>query len=114
MTDTVFAKILRGEIPADFVHQDEHCVAFRDVAPKAPVHLLVIPRKPLESLAAMAEDDRALLGHLLWVCAKVAADAGLGAGGYRVVSNVGADAGQTVQHLHLHVLGGRRLKWPPG
>lgn len=114
MADTVFAKIMRGEIPADFVHQDEQCVAFRDVAPKAPVHLLVIPRKPLENLAAMGEDDRALLGHLLWVCRKVAADAGLGAGGYRIVSNVGADGGQTVQHLHFHVLGGRPLKWPPG
>jgi len=114
VADSVFAKIVRGEIPAQFVHQDEQCVAFRDIAPKAPVHLLVIPRKPLANVAEMSEEDRALLGHLLWVCRKVAADAGLGSKGYRIVTNIGADGGQTVDHLHFHVLGGRRLAWPPG
>ena len=114
MPDTIFARILAGEIPADFVHQDEHAVAFRDVAPQAPVHLLVIPRKPLTSLAAAADEDAALLSHLLAVCRKVAAEAGLQDGGYRVVTNVGADGGQSVEHLHFHVLGGRPLGWPPG
>jgi histidine triad (HIT) family protein len=114
VADTVFTKILRGEIPAQFVHQDEQCVAFRDVAPRAPVHLLVIPRKPLANVAEMSEEDCALLGHLLWVCRKVAADAGLLPGGFRIVTNSGADGGQTVDHLHFHVLGGRRMSWPPG
>lgn len=114
MSDTVFAKILRGEIPAKFVHEDEFCVAFADKGPKAPVHLLVIPRKPLRNVAAMSEEDRALVGHLIWVCRKVAADAGLAEKGYRVVSNSGSDSGQTVDHLHFHVLGGRRMTWPPG
>lgn len=114
MPETIFGRILKGEIPAQFVHQDDLCVAFHDAAPKAPVHLLVIPRKPIASLAAIAVKDRALVGHLLWVCRKVAAEAGLEPGGYRVVSNVGGDGGQTVAHLHFHVLGGRRMNWPPG
>ena len=114
MSETIFAKILAGEIPADFVHEDEHAVAFRDVAPQAPVHLLVIPRKPLRSLHAATEEDAELLGHLLRVCSKVAEEAGLEAGGYRVVTNVGQDGGQSVEHLHFHVLGGRALAWPPG
>lgn len=114
MAETVFARILKGEIPAQFVHQDEQCVAFKDVAPKAPVHLLVIPRRPIASAAEIGEGDRALIGHLLWVCRKVAAEAGLEPGGYRIVTNVGGDGGQTVAHLHFHVLGGRRMTWPPG
>ena len=114
MPDTVFGKILSGEIPADFVHEDEHAVAFRDVSPQAPVHLLVIPRKPLTSVAAAGEEDAALLGHLLAVCRKVAREAGLEEGGYRVVTNVGEDGGQSVEHLHFHVLGGRAMRWPPG
>ena len=114
MADTIFAKILAGEVPADFVHQDELCVAFTDIAPQAPVHILVIPREPIESLDAATDKDVALLGHLLRVCAKVAADAGLAEDGYRVVTNIGEDGGQAVQHLHLHVLGGRSLTWPPG
>ena len=114
MPDTVFARILAGEIPADFVHEDEHAVAFRDVAPQAPVHLLVIPRKPLTSVASAEAEDAALLGHLLGVCRKVAREAGLEEGGYRVVTNVGADGGQSVDHLHFHVLGGRAMSWPPG
>jgi histidine triad (HIT) family protein len=89
-------------------------VAFHDVAPKAPVHILVIPRRELTSVAAMTAKERALVGHLLWVCAKVAKEAGLEKGGYRIVTNVGADGGQTVKHLHFHVMGGRRMTWPPG
>ncbi|RMH01518.1 MAG: histidine triad nucleotide-binding protein [Planctomycetota bacterium] len=111
---TVFARILAGEIPADFLYQDELAVAFRDVSPQAPFHALVIPRKPLKSVADAGQEDTALLGHLLRVAARVAADAGLEEGGYRVVTNVGADGGQTVEHLHLHVLGGRPMGWPPG
>lgn len=114
MSETIFSKILSGEIPADFVYEDEHAVAFKDVAPQAPVHLLVIPRKPLQSLHAASNDHAELLGHLLRVCSKVAEDAGLAAGGYRVVTNVGTDGGQSVEHLHFHVLGGRALAWPPG
>lgn len=114
MIETIFGKILAGEIPADFVYEDELAVAFRDVAPQAPVHILVIPRKPLVSLHSAEEGDAELLGHLLRVCSKVAEDAGLAASGYRVVTNVGKDGGQSVEHLHFHVLGGRALSWPPG
>lgn len=114
MTDTIFSKILAGEIPADFVHQDELCVAFEDIAPQAPVHILVIPRKPLTSLHAATKDDGELLGHLLRICSKVAQAAGLAEDGYRVVTNIGEDGGQAVEHLHFHVLGGRSLTWPPG
>ncbi len=110
--DTIFGRILRGEIPADRVHEDDLCIAFRDVQPQAPVHLLVIPRDPLPSLAACNSSHAALLGHLLLVAARVAADAGLE--GWRTVINTGAVAGQTVFHLHVHVIGGRPLQWPPG
>ena len=110
--DTIFARILRGEIPCDTVHSDEHCLAFRDVAPQAPVHLLVIPRKPVPRLADAGEEDQALLGHLLLVAARVARQEGLE--DFRLVVNSGAGAGQTVFHLHVHVLGGRPLAWPPG
>jgi histidine triad (HIT) family protein len=111
---TLFERIAAREIPADIVYEDDRAVAFRDVHPQAPVHVLVIPRRPLPGLAAATEADEALLGHLLWVAAKVAADLGLAATGYRVVTNNGRDAGQSVDHLHLHVLGGRALAWPPG
>jgi histidine triad (HIT) family protein len=110
--DTIFGKIARGEIPAERVYEDDRAVAFRDVAPQAPVHLLVIPRQPIEKLADASEEDGELLGHLLLVARRVAAEAGLR--DFRVVVNNGAGAGQTVFHLHLHVLGGRPLGWPPG
>jgi len=114
VSETIFSQILSGEIPVDYLYEDEHAVAFRDIAPQAPVHLLVIPRKPLKSLHAASADDTNLLGHLLQVCKEVAKRAGLEAGGYRVVTNVGTDGGQSVEHLHFHVLGGRALAWPPG
>jgi len=114
MSDTIFGKILRGEIPADLVYEDEHAIAFRDISPQAPVHVLVIPRKPIVSLAHAAEEDAELLGHLLQVCAKVAEAEGLPENGYRVVTNIGEGGGQSVFHLHFHVLGGRALQWPPG
>ena len=112
MADTIFGRIERGEIPADIVYEDDRALAFRDVNPVAPTHLLVIPRKPIETLSAAGQSDESLLGHLLLVANRVAADAGLE--NYRVVINNGAGSGQTVFHLHLHILGGRPLTWPPG
>lgn len=112
--DCLFCRIVAGEIPADVVHQDERAVAFRDVNPQAPVHMLVIPRDHLESLDEAGLRDEALLGHLLRVAARVANEQGLSEGGYRTVINTGAGAGQSVFHLHLHVIGGRSLAWPPG
>jgi histidine triad (HIT) family protein len=110
--DTIFGKILRGEIPADKVFEDDRCIAFRDVQPQAPVHLLVIPREHLISLAQADQSQEGLLGHLLLVAARVAREAGLN--DWRTVINTGAGAGQTVFHLHVHVLGGRPMQWPPG
>lgn len=110
--DTIFGKILRGEIPCDQVYADERCIAFRDVAPQAPVHVLVIPREHLVNLAEAEASHAELLGHLLLVAAKVAKQEGLE--GFRTVINSGAEAGQTVFHLHVHVIGGRPLAWPPG
>ena len=110
--DTIFGRILQGEIPCDEVYSDDCCLAFRDVAPQAPVHVLVIPRKPIESLREAEANDEALLGHLLLVAAKVAQQEGLT--DWRTVINTGAGAGQTVFHLHVHVIGGRSLAWPPG
>lgn len=113
MTKTVFKKIIDGEIPANIVFSDERCLAFHDVNPQAPTHFLVIPRKEIPSLADAIDADRDLLGHLLLVAHQVAKEQGL-SDGYRTVINIGEDGGQTVPHLHIHVLGGRRLNWPPG
>lgn len=113
MSETIFSKIIAREIPATILYEDDQCLAFRDIAPQAPVHFLVIPKQPLLSLAECTHQQRDLLGHLLVVAAAVAKQEGL-SGGYRVVTNVGSDGGQSVPHLHLHVLGGRRLLWPPG
>ncbi len=111
---TIFSKILRGEIPCSKVYEDEHVLAFDDVAPQAPVHVLVIPKLALPNLQAMQMQHTELLGHIMWVATQVAVLKGVAASGYRVVMNNGADGGQTVHHLHLHVLGGRALHWPPG
>lgn len=113
-SDTVFGMILRGEIPADVAYEDELCLAFRDINPQADVHVLVIPRTPIRSLAHAAPDQTSLLGHLIWVCASVAAQEGIAESGYRVVTNIGEQGGQSVDHLHFHVLGGRQMGWPPG
>ncbi|MFM1903614.1 MAG: histidine triad nucleotide-binding protein 1 [Planctomycetota bacterium] len=113
MADTIFGKIIRGEIPAQIVHDDDRCLAFHDVAPQAPVHVLVIPKKPIPSLAEAGVEDRDLLGHLMLVATDLARSLGL-ADGYRLVVNCGPDGGQSVDHLHVHLLGGRRLGWPPG
>lgn len=109
---TIFGKILRGEIPSDRVYEDDRCIAFRDINPTAPTHILVIPRKELPRLDAMDAGDEALVGHLMRVATLVAKSEGLD--DFRVVVNNGAGAGQTVFHLHLHVIGGRSLTWPPG
>lgn len=111
--DTIFGEIIRREIPAAIVYEDELALAFRDVNPQAPVHILVIPKEPIVNLAAATEADQALLGHLMLVIQRVAAQEGL-ENGYRVVANTGSDGGQTVFHLHFHLLGGRSLAWPPG
>lgn len=110
----VFARILRGEIPAKVLHDDDRCLAFHDVDPKAPTHFLVIPKREIATLNDATDEDAALLGHLLVVAAKVARDLGVADGGSRVVINNGLGAGQTVFHLHVHVLAGRELGWPPG
>lgn len=112
-TETIFSKIIRREIPANIVYEDDLALAFKDVNPQAPVHILVIPKKPIPKLADAESEDAALLGHLLLTAKRVAQEAGL-QNGYRIVINTGADGGQTVYHLHLHILGGRHMDWPPG
>ncbi|MYB23361.1 MAG: histidine triad nucleotide-binding protein [Chloroflexi bacterium] len=113
-SDTVFGAIVRGEIPAEIVYEDEDCIAFRDLNPQAPVHVLVIPRIVISGLQEADQADPALLGHLMQAAQTVARQEGLETSGWRVVVNVGEAAGQTVPHLHMHVLGGRALTWPPG
>jgi histidine triad (HIT) family protein len=113
MADTIFGRIIRGEIPARIEHDDDLCLAFHDVAPQAPTHVLVIPKKPIPSLAEAQDDDERLLGHLVLVATRLARKLGLG-DGYRLVVNCGRDGGQSVDHLHVHLLGGRSLGWPPG
>lgn len=110
---TIFEKIIAGEISADIVHQDEVCIAIRDINPQAPTHLLVIPRKPIPRIGEADTDDQATLGHLLLVAARLAEQEGL-RNGYRVVLNNGAQGGESVPHLHVHLLGGRQMNWPPG
>ncbi len=109
---TIFSQIIAGEIPADIVYEDEQCLAFRDVNPQAPVHILVIPRKEIAMAADIQAEDEALVGHLFTAANQVAKQEGLS--DYRLVVNNGAGAGQSVFHLHLHILGGRSLQWPPG
>ncbi|MBE9168878.1 histidine triad nucleotide-binding protein [Pleurocapsales cyanobacterium LEGE 06147] len=113
MSDTIFSKIIRREIPADIVYEDEQAIAIKDINPQAPTHILVIPKKPIPRLSEATESDRDLLGHLLLTVQRVAEQAGL-SNGYRVVINNGADGGQTVDHIHFHILGDRQMKWPPG
>ncbi len=110
--ETIFSKILKREIPCDEVYSDEHCIAFRDIQPQAPVHILVIPRKTIASLKEVETSDKNLLGHLMIVSAKIAKEQELE--NWRTVINTGEEAGQTVFHLHIHIIGGRKLLWPPG
>jgi histidine triad (HIT) family protein len=113
MSDTLFSKIIKREIPADIVYEDDRCLAFRDINPQAPVHVLLIPKKPLSKLTDADADDATLLGHMLLAASRVAAEQGVGHA-FRLVVNNGAEAGQSVFHLHLHILAGRRFSWPPG
>ena len=113
MAKTLFEKIIDRELPATFVYEDDQCIAIKDINPGAPLHVLVIPRKPLPRLCDAGSADQALLGHLMLVASKIAGDAGYGEA-FRVIVNNGAGAGQSVFHLHLHVIAGRPLKWPPG
>lgn len=110
---TIFKKIIDRELPAEIVYEDDLCLAFKDINAQAPVHVLVIPKREIASLAEADEVDEPLLGHLVIVAAQVAKEQGL-EGGYRTVINCGEDGGQTVDHLHVHLLGGRKLTWPPG
>lgn len=110
---TIFGKIIRREIPADIVYEDDLCLAFRDVNPQAPVHVLLIPKKEIDQVGNAAAEDQALLGHMMLASGKIARQLGVG-DAFRIVVNNGAEAGQTVFHLHLHILGGRKLRWPPG
>jgi histidine triad (HIT) family protein len=114
MSETIFGKIADGEIDADIVYQDDDCVAFRDLSPQAPTHILVIPRKPIRTLNDVTDGDAELIGKLFLAATKVAQQEGIAERGYRTVINCNAEAGQTVFHLHVHVLGGRPLRWPPG
>lgn len=114
MSDCVFCKIAGGEIPAALVYQDDVIVAFEDLNPQAPVHILVIPRRHISSMNDASEDDVMLLGRLQWVARKIADERGIAQSGYRTVVNCNEDAGQTVWHIHLHLLGGRSMGWPPG
>ena len=109
----IFKRIIDKEIPAQIIYEDDQCLAFHDVTPQAPTHVLVIPKKGIESLAHLTDQDQALAGHLLLVVGKLAQQLGLSAG-YRVVANTGGDGGQSVPHLHFHLLGGRQMTWPPG
>ncbi|XP_006000265.1 adenosine 5'-monophosphoramidase HINT1 [Latimeria chalumnae] len=111
--DTIFGKIIRKEIPSKVIYEDEQCIAFHDISPQAPTHFLVVPKKPIAQLSQAEEADKVLLGHLMIVGKKCAADLGL-TKGYRLVLNEGTDGGQSVYHVHLHILGGRQLSWPPG
>lgn len=110
----IFCRIVSGEIPATIIAEDDACIAFRDLNPQAPVHVLVVPRRHLSSLDAAGPGDADTLGRVALLAARVARDTGIARSGYRTVVNSGADAGQSVFHLHLHLLGGRVLGWPPG
>lgn len=111
---TLFEKISSRQIPADIVYEDDLILALRDINPGAPIHILVVPKKPIPRIAEAALEDQSVLGHLLLKAAEIAANAGLEKNGYRLVINNGPDAGESVPHLHLHILGGRKLSWPPG
>lgn len=111
---TIFKKIIDKEIPADIVYEDDLCLAFRDVSPQAPTHILIIPKKEIRSLADVSDEDKELLGHLMLMTSQLAGKMGLHETGFRTTINTGEGGGQTVFHLHIHLMGGRSLGWPPG
>ena len=114
MADCLFCKIIAGEIPGTIVYQDDHVVAFNDINPQAPTHVLIVPRRHIPSLNDLAPDDDQIVGELARRAAAIAKERGIASGGYRTVFNTNRDAGQTVFHIHLHLLGGRTMHWPPG
>jgi histidine triad (HIT) family protein len=114
MSQTIFEKIIAGDVPARIIYEDDLVVAFHDVDPKAPTHILIVPKKPISRIAEAAPEDHQVLGHLLLKAAEVAAQVGLKESGYRLVINNGSDGGESVPHLHCHILGGRKMTWPPG
>lgn len=114
MSDCLFCRIVRKEIPAEVLYEDDEVLAFRDINPQAPVHFLVIPKRHIDSLASVGPADERLMVHITGAINKIAEKQGLLTGGFRVVTNIGREAGQTVPHLHFHVLGGRSFTWPPG
>ena len=115
MADCIFCKIANKEIPSTYVYEDEQVTAFKDLEPQAPVHVLVIPKKHIESVSALKAEDKELAGHILCeVIPRIASEQGIDKKGYRVVTNIGDEGGQSVKHLHFHVLGGRSMQWPPG
>ena len=114
MSKTLFEKIVAREVPAAIVYEDEQVIAFRDIKPQAPAHVLIVPKKPISRIAEAGPNDQAVLGHLLLKAAEVAKQLGLGQSGFRLVFNNGPDAGEAVPHLHCHILGGRVMNWPPG
>ena len=114
MSDCIFCRIVNKSIPSRQIFEDDQCLAFEDINPQAPVHILVIPKRHLSSLAEVQESDVPLIGHLMRICSKMAKEREIEESGYRVVANTGAEAGQTVFHLHFHLLGGRIFGWPPG
>lgn len=114
MAECIFCKIISGEIPGDIVYQDNQIVAIKDIDPKAPIHILIVPRKHIPSLNDLDEGDSDLMGHIFMVAATLAKDKGIAEKGYRIVNNCGVEGGQTVEHIHFHLLGGRNMTWPPG
>ena len=114
MSDTIFSKIIRRELPADIVYEDEEILAFRDINPQAPDHLLIVPRKHIRTTLDLTTADNALIGHVFQIAGKIAHDRGFSEDGFRVVNNCNEAAGQTVWHIHFHLLGGRDMTWPPG
>lgn len=114
MADTLFGRIIRGEIPANIVHEDNDILAFHDIDPQAPVHILVIPKRAIETLNDLTDGDAELVGRMILAARRIAADLGLAEDGYRLVLNCNRHGGQSVDHIHLHLLAGRQLTWPPG
>ena len=112
--ETVFTQIIEKKKPAEIIYEDDEVVAFKDINPQAPVHVLIVPRKPIPKLTAADESDKAILGKMVMVARKIAKDFGLDEDGFRLLMNEGKNGGQTIYHLHFHLLGGRRLMWPPG
>jgi histidine triad (HIT) family protein len=111
---SIFKKIINKEIPAKIIFEDDHCLAFHDVSPQAPIHILMIPKKEIRSMAEATQEDKAVLGHMMFKCSEIARELGCSENGYRLVVNTNTWGGQSVYHLHIHLLSGRQLSWPPG